>query len=203
MRPDTAAPWLEVGVAGRPHHGEVESGDTHVVHAFDTGVLLAVIDGLGHGPKAAEAAHTAARALRELAGEPLADVVRACHERVRGTRGVVLSIASVLAIESTITWTGIGNVEGALHRASGGVRETLLVRGGVLGDRLPAFRTSELPLHVGDVLLFATDGIKPGFGSSVDLGHSAQAIADAICERFARDDDDALILAARWLGAIA
>ena len=43
-------PFLEWGTAGRPISGETESGDQYVVHSWPGGALLAVIDGLGHGP---------------------------------------------------------------------------------------------------------------------------------------------------------
>jgi hypothetical protein len=46
-------PLLELGWAGTAL--EAESGDVHVVAEFDHGVLVGVIDGLGHGYEAAVA----------------------------------------------------------------------------------------------------------------------------------------------------
>ena len=56
-------PWpaaLERGEAGAPLAGETRSGDLAVFAPFDGGALVAVIDGLGHGPAAADAAEAAA-----------------------------------------------------------------------------------------------------------------------------------------------
>ncbi|HEX4932688.1 MAG TPA: hypothetical protein VFV33_05870, partial [Gemmatimonadaceae bacterium] len=50
---------LEIGSAGRPVPGARESGDDYLVAASPDGVLLAVADGLGHGPEAAAVTRTA------------------------------------------------------------------------------------------------------------------------------------------------
>ena len=40
-----------------------------------------------------------------------------CHRALARTRGVVMSVASVRARELTVTWLGVGNVEGVLARS--------------------------------------------------------------------------------------
>ena len=57
-------PFLEWGAAGRPMPGEMVSGDQYVVWPLPDGVLLAVVDGLGHGPAAAAAASEAGAILQ-------------------------------------------------------------------------------------------------------------------------------------------
>ena len=59
----SAPPWplvLERGVAGLAHEGEGRSGDVAVFAPSQRGGLVAVIDGLGHGDAAADAAEAAA-----------------------------------------------------------------------------------------------------------------------------------------------
>ena len=59
-------PWplvLERGVAGLAHEGERRSGDLAVFVPSARGGLVAVIDGLGHGSAAADAAEAAAEVL--------------------------------------------------------------------------------------------------------------------------------------------
>jgi hypothetical protein len=46
----------------------------------------------------------------------------------------------------------------------------------------------------------ATDGIKGSFSSVLKLKASPQIIADNIMDHFARETDDALVVAVRWLG---
>jgi serine phosphatase RsbU (regulator of sigma subunit) len=183
---------------------EAVSGDVHVVAEFEDGVLVAVIDGLGHGYEAAVAAQAAARILASHAAEPLAALIERCHEGLRGTRGAVMSLASFDARDSRMTWAGIGNVEGLLVRgdpAAQRPREGIVLRGGIVGYHLPTVRPCSLPLSAGDTLIMATDGVDSGFGDPLPPRATAQDLADAILARHARGSDDALVLVARYVGA--
>jgi phosphoserine phosphatase RsbX len=199
-----SASILEWSVAGRPLGSEVESGDVHVAAPFPGGMLVAVIDGLGHGPEAAEAANTAASILQRYAYESVRQLVQRCHEGLRKTRGVVLSLAAFDAAGSTLTWIGIGNVEGFLFRgdkAATAKREALLLRGGVVGYQLPPFRTATHRVEPGDTVIFATDGISSNFAYESPLEGSPQDVAEDVLSRYAKKTDDALVLVARYLGA--
>lgn len=203
MLPDTAefAQLLAWGVAQHTLAGEVESGDAYLVEGRSDGALAAVVDGLGHGPEAALAARTAIATLTDHAGEPLIDLTRRCHESLRRTRGVVMGLAAVDGSEQAMTWLGVGDVDGVLLRADPGARtESLLMRGGVVGYQLPALRASTLPIHRGDVLILATDGIRAGFAEKLDLQRTPQQIADHILAEHCRGTDDALVLVARYQG---
>jgi serine/threonine protein phosphatase PrpC len=196
-------PPLDWGVAARAYPGQAESGDRHLVQPFPDGVLVAVVDGLGHGEEAAVAAQAAVAALTARAGDSVLALVRDCHEKLRRTRGVVLSLASFNVRDETVTWLGVGNVEGLLlHADASGklVRESVLLRGGVVGYQLPTLRASVLPVQRGDLLLFATDGIQAGFGDGLALHDAPRQIADGILTRHGKDTDDALVLVARYLG---
>lgn len=74
----------------------------------------------------------------------------------------------------------------------------VLPRGGIIGYRLPPLRASTLPLLPDDLLILATDGIRPGFEGIVDLAASPRQIADLILERRGQSTDDALVLVGRW-----
>jgi hypothetical protein len=181
---------------------ELESGDLHVVVPFAHGVLVAVVDGLGHGAEAAVAARTAAATLQHHAADPLTTLVQRCHTDLRKTRGAVLSVASFDAESQLMTWLGVGNVEGVLFRADPGARpprESLLLRGGVVGYQLPTLRPAVLPIFPNDTLIFATDGISGAFSSDPPR-RTPQDAADGIVARFAKETDDALALVARYVG---
>src|ERR687888_8854 len=108
---------IDWGVASLALPGEVESGDRHVVKTFPHGALLAALDGLGHGEQAAAAANRAIRVLQTLETESVVSLLKRCHERLQSTRGVVMSLAVFNALDETMTWVGVGNVEGVLLRA--------------------------------------------------------------------------------------
>lgn len=193
---------IEWAVAGRPIAGEVESGDLHVVEPFEGGVLVGVIDGLGHGPAAAQAARDAAALIRTMPAEPVDTIIRRCHDDQRGARGVVLSLASFRQGPAQLSFCGIGNVDGLLLRARGAElqRQALPSRGGVVGSHMPSPRVETFALVVGDVVLLTTDGIRQGYAAELDLSADTAALATTICERYARPTDDALVVALRWLG---
>jgi len=194
---------IEWGNASLTLAGEVESGDKHVVKVFPHGALLAVMDGLGHGKEAAAAANLAARILQTANNESLISLLKRCHECLRSTRGVVISLAAFNAVEETMTWVGVGNVEGVLLRAgpaSDPGYESLMLRNGVVGSRLPLLHASIVPVMRGDTLIFATDGIHREFTQRLALGDGPQQLADKILGRYAKRTDDALVLVARYVG---
>jgi len=132
---------IEWAVAELVLPGQTESGDRCLVTAPSEGGLVAVVDGLGHGAEAAGAAKAAVSSLERHAQEPIIQLIRSCHRSLAGTRGVVMSVAVFDAHAETMTWVGVGNVEGVLLRAQAAAsprREMLLLRGGVVGVHLPA-----------------------------------------------------------------
>ncbi len=194
---------IEWGAATFTLRGQVESGDRHVVAPFGPGVLVAAIDGLGHGDGAAEAASRAANVLEDVSAESVIALVRRCHESLRRTRGVVMSLASFHAPDDTMTWLGVGNVEGRLLRAardSNPPLETLLLRGGVVGNQLPPLQAALLSVAPGDVLVLATDGVALPPVPEVGLHDRPQSIAERILGRQKKETDDALVLVVRWVG---
>jgi len=197
------APLVEYGVAKFVLPGQVESGDHYLVRCRGDGVLIAAIDGIGHGEEAAMAAKTAVSILKAGGDEPVISLVHRCHEGLRATRGVVLSLASIEMEHGMMTWIGVGNVQGVLVRSgskNGTGQEALLLRGGVVGSQLPALQAAVLPIAKGDTLVFATDGIRGEFAESLSSLESPQKAVDKILKQHCRGNDDALVLAVRLTG---
>ena len=194
---------VEYGVAKFILPGQEESGDHHLVCCNRNGILVAAIDGIGHGEEAANASKAAAAFLRNSADEPVISLVERCHEKLRATRGVVLSLASIDPEHGMMTWLGVGNVQGVLMRADakkGNVRESLLLRAGVVGSQLPALQATVLPIVRGDTLFFATDGVRSDFSVSLSARENPQRAADRILEQYRSGNDDALVLVSRLTG---
>jgi hypothetical protein len=191
---------IEWSIAEEALPGQLESGDHYLVKTLPSGVLLAVVDGVGHGQDARRAAELAIKALDDLETGSLIPLVRCCQQKLQGTRGVVLSMAFFSATDGTMAWLGVGNVEGVLVRAHGEPRqESLLLRGGLVGAYLPPISASTVPVTCGDLLVLATDGIRNGFAERLDFGASTREIAQEIIDNFGRDTDDALVLVARYV----
>lgn len=195
---------IEWAVAELVLPGQTESGDRYLVAAASDGPLVAVVDGLGHGAEAAEAANAAVRSLEHHAPQRMIPLIQDCHRSLVGTRGVVMSVAAFNARDETMTWVGVGNVEGLLWRAQATVsprREMLLLRGGVVGVRLPTVAAAILPVMPGDTLIFATDGVRNEFVvQQFAHGDPPQQLADRILAGWATRTDDALVLVVRYRG---
>jgi len=194
---------IEWAVADLPQPGQSESGDRHLVLSTADGGLAAVVDGLGHGAEAASAAKVAVMALERGADRPLVQTFRDCHQSLIGTRGAVVSAAAFSVIDDSMTWLGVGNVEGRLLRAptSGcALPEALLVRGGVVGAQLPPLVPRIVRLRRGDMLIIATDGIRSEFLDAPLPYQEPQALADHVLARWSTQTDDALVLVVRYLG---
>lgn len=190
----------EWGSAGRAISGEVESGDRALAVEHEEGLLLAVIDGLGHGPEASEAAELAAQVLRDRPEQPLEWLVQECHQALLRTRGAVIALASIRPERSA--WIGVGNIEGKLIRpALQPLTPTLLPQlGGIVGYQLPNLHASPLRLTPDDLLILASDGLRTDFHPDLRLARPVQEIADGLLENFGKSSDDVMVLVARYLG---
>ncbi len=175
-----------------------ESGDQYLVSRTADGVLVAVVDGLGHGPEAAAVAKAALAALDADPARDLPGRLAHCHERLRDTRGAVLSLAAFAP--GRLTWLGVGNVDGVLVRAGSRAAEQLLVRSGVVGRRLPSLEVTRLTVARGDTLVLATDGVDGQFAEDA-AAFRAQLTAEHLLVKHGKGTDDALVMTVRYLGS--
>jgi phosphoserine phosphatase RsbX len=197
-------PLVEYGVSSVTAEGQIESGDSFLVTPIQDGLLLAVVDGAGHGAEAAKTSRLAIETLYQHADEDVIPLIRRCHERLRGSRGAVLGVMCIHGLDSTLTWLGVGNVEGVLLRDSPSVNprvETMRLRPGVAGYRLPALQVARTPIAPGDLLILLTDGIRHDFVREFSSGDQPGKIAEYISSNFWRGVDDGLVLVARYLGS--
>jgi negative regulator of sigma-B (phosphoserine phosphatase) len=195
--------FVDWSIAARPLSGEAESGDRALVVVSHDAALVAAVDGLGHGREAARAAEPAVETLRAFADEPLVVLAERCDAALRHSRGAALSLARFSASHDTVTWIGIGNVEGRLVRSDGSAAisvESLIPARGIAGDHLPELDEATLPIHPGDLLLLATDGIDSAFADSLRPYGTAEELAGRILGEHSKPHDDALVVVARYMG---
>jgi hypothetical protein len=188
---------IALGASYRPRSGERLSGDAHEVNWDGSTCRISLVDGLGHGP---EAAAVAAFARSELAAWPYLDpveAIKACHHALRDTRGAAISVVKVDPVARRLVGAGVGNV--VVRVKSLGASQTLLTDRGIVGYKLPVVHPVELTLGNDWLLIVHTDGMSGCFGIEALLpriARGAQAFADEILRRWARDDDDATIVVA-------
>lgn len=189
--------FIEWAAASKTHPHEVICGDAYVVTQTRNGVLLCVIDGLGHGPEAAEASRTAADAILNHDDASAEELIAKCHDVLKTTRGAVLSLAVLDESRHIITWVGIGNVEGILLRPDGH-REWLPLRTGIVGCRMPGIRATEMTFSPDDLLVMFSDGITSRLLDHTYLDRRPAEMAEKIISTQAKGNDDALVLVARY-----
>lgn len=182
-----------------------DCGDKCIVTEVPDGVLIAVIDGVGHGAKASMASEQAISVIEANKNDSIASIVELCHDELGQTRGAVLSIA-VVKDEGVMHWVGVGNVEGRLIRKEG-LKSTatgygsLLLRTGTLGrGSLPTLVPLSLPLTRYDTLVLVTDGIDTDFEDAIRLEQDPDRIAQNIMTNYRKSDDDALVFVGKYLG---
>ncbi len=196
---------IEWATAGRARPGEHVCGDESIAVGIEgQGGLFGVVDGLGHGPSAANAATAAAEAIRNASGERVEVLVQLCHRVLEGTRGAAMTLACIDFDANQLYWTGVGNVTANLvAKAAMGVkiRSSARLAAGIVGYRIPEiFPAQVVPMRTGDLLIIASDGIAEDHLDHIDFAAPATAIADHILTKHAKESDDAMVLAARHRG---
>lgn len=187
-------PSIEVWSASRPFSGEDRNGDAWACWETPSGIRVAVIDGLGHGPRAAAAAAELERLLVEAADCGLEQLVERAAQRSRGSRGAVAMLVEVR--ERELSFVGVGNVEGRLLQA--GREQRLLGARGFFGGPVGRARPQVLPLEPDWTLYLYTDGVSSRFPlAGPEDGREPQDVVDAILEGYGRATDDATVVMVR------
>lgn len=196
---------IEWATASRSRPGESECGDQTLALDVDGHVaLFGLLDGLGHGPAAADAALAAVDALTAARTERLEVLIALCHRVLAGTRGAAMTLAQIDTQTHKLSWTGIGNVTAHLVAKSISgvqVRSSARLVGGIVGFRIPETRPAQVvPMRTGDLLVMVSDGIAPDYLDNIDFAASAADIAEQILTKHGKETDDATVLAARHRG---
>lgn len=167
-----------------------EDGDT---------LTVAVVDGLGHGPKASLATEAALTEFA-LGVDDLKDFVPRANTRMRETRGAAVTLCRIEG--GSLQYFAIGNVNGRV--VAGEDRRGLVTYGGTLGLHVqpPKARIATLPFPPGATLILWTDGLSsrveppPGL-----LGHDPAVVAAVLHRDHGRERDDATVVVVTSGGA--
>lgn len=191
---------LEVGAVCLPVAGERESGDAWASAWPSPGLgLLMVADGLGHGPLAAAASNAAVAALRRGAGGTSpAEILRAAHEALKGTRGAAVAVALVDLGRREVRFAGIGNISATV--LSPGARHGLVSLPGVVGLEIRKVQEFAQPWPPGSLLVMHSDGLATHWrldrASPLASRHPG-VVAGALYRDHARGRDDVTVVVAR------
>jgi len=186
---------MEYGAVNRNKPGNEVSGDTFFFHQDQSSTLVAMIDGLGAGEAAHEAATRARQCVSENTDVALTELLQLCHKALRGTRGVVMMLMRVSHQQKSVSFAGVGNI-GVKVFSNTSIKP--ISRNGIVGYRMNNVREFSYPYTDGDVFILHSDGISSRFAvdenwvrdPKTDLQQVAQEIADV----YGKDDDMTVVV---------
>jgi anti-sigma regulatory factor (Ser/Thr protein kinase) len=173
-------------------------GDAVSITAADGGVLLGVVDGMGHGREANAAAKAAVRLIRERGTLQLEQLMIQVNERLARTVGAAVSLCWIDLGSGAFRYAAVGNT---VLRLEGDTSRRIAATAGTVGTRLKKVRVETATLQEGEVLLIHSDGIseRTSFKDYPQLRfHGAAVIADRVVSRYGKRHDDAAVVACRW-----
>jgi len=189
---------IQVGVVSVPIHGESVCGDGWAIKPTADSVYLMVVDGLGHGMFAAEAAQEAKRVLAQVQSTSPAAILHDCHDALKKTRGAAAAIAAISQEKRTLSFAGLGNISATLLSRTG--RRGIASHNGTVGHQIHNVREFTLPWDEGSTLIMHSDGLisrwdlenYPGIGTK-----HASILAAVLYRDFDRQRDDVTVLVAK------
>lgn len=186
-----------IGVAQRPAEGETLCGDAYAIVPRGQTTLIALADGLGHGPEAARAARSFCSHVEATAASSLESILATAHQAVAGTRGVA---AALLRLDPPghFEFAGIGNV---VLRVVGRRPVHPISVAGTLGRRnARKIRCERFAVEREDLLVMHTDGVSGKWELGPLRAEPPGRVARDLLEVHGRSHDDATCVVVRWDG---
>jgi len=184
---------LRYGAVSIAMPGEIDCGDAWEILQDVDGTAVLVVDGLGHGTFAAEAARTCVAAFNLTPPEAPKDVLLRANRMMSRTRGGAAAVARLS--NGSLAYSGVGNISGHLvtHEQSQG----LMSHNGTLGMHPPSTRQLEYDVLPGALLIMHSDGVSARWDlkqhPALLRAHPA-IIAAALYRDHGRNRDDATVV---------
>lgn len=197
---------LEVGKEGRnhglqiagmaiPYPGERVCGDGWMFHSEPDRTVAMVVDGLGHGWGAADAAQEAVATFQKNVQQPPREVLAAIHDALRKTRGAVASVVEIRPKSGAVNYAGVGNISAVLMNDQGS--RSLVSHNGTLGVATPRIQEFQFEWAPRTILILHSDGLQTRWDLSAYSGllaRHAAVIGGALLRDFRRHRDDASVM---------
>jgi anti-sigma regulatory factor (Ser/Thr protein kinase) len=189
---------FDVGVVSVAKDGEEVSGDGWALCEVPSGIQLFVVDGLGHGLLANDAATLAVKTFRDAAGRAPVDVLRLLHPALRSTRGATVGVATVDTHARVVTYAGIGNIGAVVVMPESS--RLLVSLNGTVGREPVQYRQFETAWNPKALIVAHSDGLTTRWRLDQVPGLAAKdptLIAAVLFRDFARELDDVTVVVAK------
>ncbi len=191
----TQAEKLQIAGIAVPYPGERVCGDAWGTHVTSDRAVAMLVDGLGHGWGAAEAANEAIATFRQRAHLAPAEILDYTHDALRKTRGAVAAIAELRSKEQVVVFAGVGNICCSL--VSKGASRSFVSHNGTLGLRVSKFQEFRADWPSDAVLILHSDGLQSKWDLLAYPGLIARhpaIIGGVLLRDFRRQRDDASVV---------
>lgn len=192
---------FHVGALSLPIDGEQRCGDGWMCQHGPDSLRVAIFDGLGHGDQANEAAEAALAVVAAQHSDPPASLLQRIHLGIRHTRGAAGAIYDLSAVNGTLRYSGVGNINATQIAATELSRgRTLMSHNGTLGHLASRFQDFAQPWLRGDLLIISSDGLTNRWDLSRYTRltvHDPSLIAAVLWRDFSRGRDDVTVLVIR------
>jgi len=189
---------MKVGAISVPKLGERVCGDGWAVCHEAVGVSALVVDGLGHGPQAAEAATAGVDAFTRQRYLATSDALQAVHDGVRHTRGAAGAVLAVNREKHTAKYSGVGNNSCAFLNADG--TRQAVSSNGTLGHMVRHIREYAYPFNDDASFVMYSDGLTSHWSFDQYQGlrqRHPTVIAAVLYRDVTRHRDDVTVLVGR------
>lgn len=195
-------PLPHSSVVSLPVRGETVPGDSYFVHRSGSRSLYMMVDGLGHGPGATEAADAAVSSTQNFLNCGPAEIIARSHEAMKKTRGAAMAVAIVDEERWTLTYAGVGNISAML--ASGSSYKSMASQNGTVGAILPrVVQEYVYPVVSNATLVMFSDGLTSKTNPTSYAGFQNRhpmLLAGLLYRDFSRPRDDSTVMVAPLRG---
>lgn len=181
---------MRIAWLSRNHPHESVCGDAVAVVEQPGRAVLAVIDGLGHGPDARVAADAARQAILERPELGPGAMLARCHVATRSTRGAAVGIME-LHEDGRGVFAGVGNVA-VTARSRAPIH--LISHAGIVGHQMRTMHEFPFTCSRGDLVCIFSDGLQSGLCLDDVRSMTLQDAAAQLIRQYGRDHDDATVL---------
>lgn len=179
--------------------GEKNCGDMPWVKLLnDNQILFCLIDVAGHGDAAQKHAENCLFVLERHFQDDLTKIIYSLSEFSQKQRGLVIGLALINLDVGLVHYMGVGNIRARIIGHQG---YRFVARSGVVGISAHHPVLEEYLLNNNDVLLMYSDGVSDQFDVKSYpqiLSDKIELIPQTIIQRFAKNNDDASCIAARY-----
>ncbi len=179
----------------RPCIGEVLSGDEVILLRHQNGIFFGIIDGLGHGKKAATVAQEIKDYCLQHYHLPLTALLTQAHEFFKGSQGAAIALCHVQN-DGQAEYIGLGNVETRVLTPNAQRQVVLLPRDGALGIRSRTIQSTAWQMQDGESVVMHSDGISSQILKNAPNSLHIHHIQDmrSTIDQYGKSHDDAALL---------